>query len=313
VLTTTSTESGFTSNSGRLYPGCDGEEYQGWLEIRSTQIRLLDGGTPGFNGITDDDCDPVNPIQIDAVYDDEVHVMMQMDSIADAMESFFSAYRGRLDVDLRAHPETTSAYYPLSDKINLYDGHVWELGYSNYVRGHEFGHALHEKALGGLPSTDPSCYEHSMSSVELMKCAYFEGFAAYSGTVVGGYHTVNLENNYFYSSGMDGSRVQGPIAAFFWDLTDSGTEAHDAVSFPGSYVASIISSCQVNGGTRANGIDHLIYCFENQIDSLVTSDPDYFPSRSSDPTSYSESASEPYGWSSSVIRNLWVENLYGGG
>jgi len=31
VLTTTSTESGFTSNSGRLYPGCDGEEYQvGW-------------------------------------------------------------------------------------------------------------------------------------------------------------------------------------------------------------------------------------------------------------------------------------------
>ena len=93
-------------------------------------------------------------------------------------------------------------------------------------------------------------------------------------------------------------------------MLDGANEAHDSISYPGSYVADLISTCQVNfgsGSQDADGIDMFIRCAEKSIDSSVTT---YFYPRDTDPTAYSESAAEPGSWSMSKIRANWLKNLY---
>jgi len=309
-----STESGMTGSSGTFHIDCAADRYDGHLEFRSNQIRVLDAGNPHFEGDTDDDCDSATYIEINAIYHDEAHILMEMDSVADAAESFLSEYRDRLDVQINPYPDTVSFYDRSDDEVHLFDQHVWLDQYSDWVKAHEFTHALHHKGMGGIPSgydCDNGEEGHAFYTVEDFECAYVEGLADYMGSVVTGMYTSHWESNWWWGvEGEDGSIIEGTVAAFFHDLTDSVAEAHDSVSFPGSYIGDIVETCQVNGSNDATGIDHLIYCFENQIDTLVTNDPDYFPERSADPTSYSESATEPIGWGWSVIRAIWLKNLY---
>lgn len=150
-----------------------------------------------------------------------------------------------------------------------------------------------------------------------MQCAYSEGFANYVGAIsISGPYSTNISNNAFYPATTgdgdhdDGSIIEGAIAAFLYDITDGTSESHDDVDHPGSYVADVINSCEVKSSgnwMRADGIDHLIACFENQIPSYFP----YFDSRNTVPSSYTESASKPSGWSSASINSLWRHNLYG--
>lgn len=107
--------------------------------------------------------------------------------------------------------------------------------------------------------------------------------------------------------------IEGAVAAFFFDITDGANESHDHVCYPGSYVANIIETCSVldGGWQRADGMDHLIYCFEQEVDPTVTGSGTYFPTRSVDPTDQEEWATEPSGWSQADVRTLWTCNLYG--
>lgn len=311
------TESNFTGSFGTFHIQCTADRYQGHLEIRTPQVRMLQAGNPYFEGDTSDDCNSATYITIDAIYDEEAHTMMGIDSLADQMESYLGQYRDRLDVQLYQYPDTVCFYERIEDQIHWYDGRVWLTGHYDWVKAHEFAHALHHEAMGEIPSgydCDNGTPGHHFYTVEDFECAYAEGLADYLGSAITGIYESYFESNDAWGiDGEDGSIIEGPVASFFLDLTDSAAEAHDSITFPPSYVAAIVETCEVNGGTDADGIDHLIYCFENQIDSLVTNDPDYFPQRSSDPSSYSESATEPNGWSWSVIRAIWVKNLYNGG
>ena len=55
------------------------------------------------------------------------------------------------------------------------------------------------------------------------------------------------------------------------------------------------------------GIDELIYCLENSLSGRAA-----VPIANSwrAHVGYAESAAEPTGWSASVIRRLWLYNLY---
>lgn len=124
----------------------------------------------------------------------------------------------------------------------------------------------------------------------------------------------SVEANFWLEeNGGDGAIQEGAVAAVFWDITDASNESHDALDAPGSYVASVVKSCEVRESGSwidRNGIDHLVYCFENVVDSAITSNATYFPTRSTDPADQRETASEPSGWSKTRIRNIWLRNLY---
>ncbi|MDX2121642.1 MAG: hypothetical protein SF070_11385 [Gemmatimonadota bacterium] len=197
--------------------------------------------------------------------------------------------------------------------------------YGVYGTAHEFGHAFHY-SLGSYDIT-LGCTPHYLDSLYTLGCAWNEGFADFHAAVTrpdrfpwyqDTTFAAALERNDYYHGG-DGARGEAPVAAFLLDLTDSSIAQQpddDAVKYPGSYIASVVQTCQVkNPGSStwlfSKGIDHLVYCLEKQIDPAVTGSPTYFVTRSPDPSTYRESATEPGTWNRNAIRALWLLNLYG--
>ena len=65
-------------------------------------------------------------------------------------------------------------------------------------------------------------------------------------------------------------------------------------------------------GSKGDGIDHLVFCFEQQVDSALAISPHtYFPTRLVDSYSQTNSAGTPSGWSQSLVRAIWLRDLYG--
>lgn len=196
--------------------------------------------------------------------------------------------------------------------------------YGLFVTAHEYGHAYHEKALGGFIRYYRGCGAHSLTTLNAggMRCSLPEGFANYLAVVARPDETgydYSWETNYYhntYLAGQDGSRSEGAIAAFFYDLTDTNrwasttSETFDVVAYAGSVVADVITGCQVyqsGSWIYNNGIDHLVYCFERQVDPVVTGNAKYFPTRSPDPTAQSVGSTAT---SPTEVRKLWRRNLY---
>lgn len=65
-----------------------------------------------------------------------------------------------------------------------------------------------------------------------------------------------------------------------------------------------------SGGSSWNspdGIDHLIWCLENQVDTAITNGDDYFQERESHPTQENQN---DHSWDEDHIRTMWLMNLY---
>jgi hypothetical protein len=103
--------------------------------------------------------------------------------------------------------------------------------------------------------------------------------------------------------------VEGNVAALFHDLIDSASDGSDATTYTGYYVATVYAICQTKVGSSwytRSGIDQLVWCFENRINSTLQSSE--FPGRPAW-IDYSESASEPGGWDADDIRATWLQNI----
>ncbi len=114
---------------------------------------------------------------------------------ADTLTGHFGYTRGRISWDLRF--DGGVSFYnplPLFKKIVL----AWEPADEKFFFNvaHEYGHALHHKALGGLwwPGDkawdywDWTCFSHWFTKVTNFRCALQEGFAHYAGVIgSGGY------------------------------------------------------------------------------------------------------------------------------
>ena len=55
------------------------------------------------------------------------------------------------------------------------------------------------------------------------------------------------------------------------------------------------------------GIDHLIWCPENQVDSDIAGGDDYFTTRDPHPTQENQGN---HNWNEAHVRKLWLRNLY---
>ena len=181
--------------------------------------------------------------------------------------------------------------------------------HSKWVAAHEYGHAVHEKKLGGLWPVESSCYEfHAIWGASGYRCALQEGFADYSANI--GVKVTPLTADFEHPPGDAPSpRTEGYVAAVFWDLIDSANEGGDETTYSASSVSAAFRSCRVRvGGTwrKRNNVSDFIWCMENRIDSEVHGDE--FPGLT---TPTDQSATRGSGWDGDDIRSTWLQNLSG--
>jgi len=285
-----------------------------------------------FSGEFATDCGQQIPVR--AAYKMS-HIFKRMSETITKSRSFFQEQRGKIDVHIEwdvdnsfycgSQPPFISPWCSdggddvivIKDRPGADDRPDSHIGgpYGDFVVAHEYGHAVHEKALGGNVASGECPDSHYLDGAHNIRCAYSEGFANYHGAVgieSSNVYVSNFENNEFYPADRgdgdpnDGAIIEGAVAAFLWDLTDPSDESHDGADYPGSYVADVIKTCKTDG-SRANGVDHLIACFQRQIPSYSG----YFDTRSSSPSSFNESATEPGSWDRTDVKALWRKNLYG--
>jgi hypothetical protein len=174
---------------------------------------------------------------------------------------------------------TTTAYFPQRDSI--YIAPPFTTGSDAvWATSHEYGHALHEKGLGGLAGL--VCSTRSITNGhKVITCALNEGFAVFHSfatrtTAVSSYDQAHNGAYWGVGDTNDGAMVAGPIASFLLDLIDgTGSDRvgartfSDQVTLSGPYLAKLIRTCEIFSSSRywhrANGIDHWIYCVERGV------------------------------------------------
>ena len=337
------TRNGFLPADGSVTVGCS-EAYYAELIVWAYNDRVSVGGASDFRIGQEVDRQTVYPgsdCSRGTIYTDALpvpsHVYVGLDKAMRAAQTFFGRSRARIPAVLTSNTTIPySTYCPpgtwqgctfggddylriQTDSTTAYGQQIW--GQTGaFITTHELGHAYHEKALGGFIRYYTGCGAHSLTALATsMRCALPEGFADYFAVAVRpdetGYDYAWETNHYYrtYLLNQDGSRSEGAIAAFFYDLTDNnrwGAETHDIVQYAGSVVGNVITGCQVyEGGTWIynNGIDHLTYCFERRVDPTVTGNTKYFPTRNPDPTSYSVASAVT---NATEVRKIWRRNLY---
>jgi len=242
-----------------------------------------------------------------------------------AQESWalFDITRPQIEVELTKDLVDGAAglYLWDEDRIQLDSTQVVWDNFGYFAQAHEYGHAIHNTALGGIPPGDP-CPSADFRVIQetSLDCAFREGFATYHAVLTVGslaryYEVINtgaINNN----SDGDGALIEGAVASFFFDLTTNyrdDEEDFDDLDLPASYLGEVIATCDVlesGSWIRGNGVDHYVYCLENEVDQEVVDSPDYFPAREDDPEEQDESATEPSGWDPEKIPSLWRYNLY---
>lgn len=177
------------------------------------------------------------------------------------------------------------------------------------VAGHEYTHALHNKALGGTWYVYPfNCRNHKVDKPSGYKCALKEGLADY-----GGYVAVNGTGSYWESkhypppAGKGAGEIEGNVAALFYDLQDAykSSESDDLTSYPGSYIFMAFKTCRTPSAKRDDTAD-FVWCLERAVDEDVHDD--HFPGLSA-PSGVRESATEPADWDRDDIRSTWLRNV----
>ena len=244
-------------------------------------------------------------------------------SIRNSEQKFVT--RRKMRIQVNPPGETRCGYLPAPDVIRVIQNGRWRCiwgSYGLFVLPHEYGHALHEKSLGGVAAIDTTCYTHYPHTREALGCAYNEGWADYYAlavrpTVFGSavpwlsdYSDKKFGDNEYYETGYDGAHYSGIITAFFYDLFDDTSEPHDSLDLDEETVTRMMGRCKVKEGTTwisPTGIDHLIWCLEAQVDTVITGGDDYFTTRDPDPTDQNQS---DHGWNEDHIRTLWLKNLY---
>jgi hypothetical protein len=239
---------------------------------------------------------------------------------AAASYNVFGIRRYQLNVNVDAGSAGGGHYSTASDQLTLWNDAIWG---PNGVRmtAHQYGHALHFKALGGYVSGSCPSSQPALNQSSDHHCAYAEGFAEFYAAALWGSSGSNFAavRTPTITPGMDGSLIGGSIAAFLYDLYDSADDAgeagsgrnFDSITLPGSYLATVMRTCRTTHLSGSSGqfphtIDRLIACLENNANIYGP----YFPGLHR-VVAYSEQATEPATWSQPAIRSLWLHNLYG--
>ena len=197
--------------------------------------------------------------------------------------------------------DTGTFYWPNSDKISL----AWDYAKNKWVAAHEYGHAYHHRALGGIDSSVPGeCSNHDREKGSSYKCAYAEGFANYAASV--GVGSTEWEAGGYSDSPYDPAEIEGNVAALLHDLIDSNNEGNDKTTYPPYYVGRVFESCRADGDS-VDDVTDFVWCLENRVNE--DEHDAAFPRGPDAPSTVVEYTNEPSNWDADDIRKTWKKNV----
>ncbi len=318
-----------TDSDGYFFGACPSSwEYAvGEYQLYNGRVRMGNGGQilDQYHEGGGVDCSGYYEILVPS---DPAHAYKRMTEIANASASILGYSRGQVEVEIR--PVSVSRYEDWTDKVIL-TRPTWSSGstigndgiwgwYGAFSMGHEYGHAVHEKGLGGLPNSRACPSPHYLWTSDLnYGCAYSEGFAHFHAMLTVGaafnpWYSEMIANAY-YQAGTDGGVWESSVASTLWHLTHDAS-MNGAIS--PNYLASLMrDGCKVSnpdwGGLykRPQGIDNLIYCVErlSPLDAVLQSK--YFGSRNASSGITWSVAAPANSPSLTAIRAVWGMGLRG--
>ncbi|MCE2397686.1 MAG: hypothetical protein J4F34_01390 [Gemmatimonadetes bacterium] len=226
----------------------------------------------------------------------------------------YSRSRVKWEVDFDLDDGDPGASYHRGDDKIVFSSRA----YHDDAAAHEYTHALHHKAMGGLWETncgggwsysEPSSYE----------CAFSEGLAVYGGRVGVGAGTLEIPS----VEGRPKPKVVAFVVALFKDLIDAPTsgsngsgdveEPEDKTHYHPHYVMKVFATCEVKyphwtpGDWEArDDVSDFVRCLENRVDA---SEHERIFHGIETPDSAREEATEPSDWSADSIRSTWLWNM----
>lgn len=164
--------------------------------------------------------------------------------------------------------------------VGPYQGqdHVRQALLQPWVAAHEYTHALHHKALGGIwrGRLITNCRGHELRKPSGYKCALKEGLADYGGNLGSSsrwsynFETIKTDP----PSGKGAGEIEGNVAALFQDLLDSNNDGNDRTDYPGYYVMMVFKTCKTPTAKRDDTAD-FVWCLERAVNEDVHDD--HFP------------------------------------
>lgn len=243
-------------------------------------------------------------------------------------------------IGARVYTTGTGAWYESTpDRIKMQYNTIWG-NYGRFVAAHEYGHALHNNALGGI-GTNTCPDPHYLDSASNTRCAYTEGFADFHAALTIGMRMTTWASDYSLQSAesswknfLGGTATEGRVAAFFLDLADNASTPDnvsgddDSAAYGAGYVGKGIKDCYITwtedttGGNadgivqgniqRAYDVLDLVHCFEGQITTNGRQSMNSLDSQGNiitlKPTS-ATSITNATGWSRSTVQSIWTANF----
>ena len=258
---------------------------------------------------------------------------------ADTLTQHFGHSRGRVSWQLHFERGRNASYNRWTDKITL----AWlaaEHPRFRWVAAHEYAHALHEKALGGLfgKFRTPGCSDHEITLPSSYERALSEGFADYAGTV--GSVTDDYPDGYYgecfeYFGTPDAPwnwcrnvtherkpEIEGWVAALFMDLIDDNYNYEgfyddafdDKTHYGGYYVAGVFKSCEARRGNfldpwkKRSKVYDYVWCLEEYVHK-PTHERVFPDTPVPDTAKHKRPPEQPSDWNALHIRQTWLRNL----
>jgi hypothetical protein len=298
--------------------------YEGIVDVRQYgSIKMADPNVGTFGDDFRECWGPENEIWVVASRGEPVHVRNNLIRTSDGARALFgSDYAVTGDVcysnfDSLSSPCFDSWYDKYKNYIHIHSTDVWG-NYGVWTQAHEYGHGYHHNRMGGIHDyVNWPCLSHTFDGTEDPACAYTEGTAHFMAMVTRG---PDLPDDFYYKYwvrvgltpgvhvGSDGSRVEGVVAAFLYDLVDpQGDEWFDNVQLSHGLIANLLANCQViRGGTvmPEQGIGDVIVCLEQNANV-----PWYFTDLSQ-PSAFTGFTWSPDSQTLSAIRTLWLKVLF---
>ena len=256
---------------------------------------------------------------------------------ADTLSRHFGHWRER--VNWRLDGGHGGSYSRHTDEITLGWGGV-EADRFRYVAAHEYGHAMHEKVLGGLFGrwSTPGCRDHRLHLPSSYECALSEGFANYAGNI--GSHTAEDPDGFYHDcfeyfgtpdapegrcrdvSHRQKPEIEGWVTALFMDLIDDNDNYEgfyddaedDETHYGGYYVAGVFKSCEAKRGSWPDRWKHrskvydIVWCLEEYVHKPTHKR--VFPDTPvPDTAKHKRPPHQPKDWDPFDIRSTWLRNL----
>ena len=173
------------------------------------------------------------------------------------------------------------------------------------VAGHEYTHALHNKALGGTwRGSATRCSGHRVGEPYNYSCALKEGLADYGGKVGENDPEYWERKHWAPPRGRGAGEIEGNVAALFHDLTDDNNEGDDEVSYDLEDIITVFKTCRNSDGKRDDTAD-FVWCMENRVNPTVHRQR--FPGHGDPPTN--PRSTRPSDWDADDIRSTWIQNV----